>query len=85
MAKVELTPEAIRRAVAEFDHVGRTAFLDTYGFKAAKDYFLFLDGQNYDSKAIVAVAHKFIPGFDRALTNDELSGGIADAAGFLRP
>ena len=50
MAKVELTPEAIRRAVAEFDHAGRTAFLENYGFKAAKDYFLVLEGQNYDSK-----------------------------------
>lgn len=40
---------------------------------------LLVDGQEYDSKAIVAVAHKHLPGDGRPLRHDELSGGLGDA------
>ncbi|RZJ45955.1 MAG: HNH endonuclease [Brevundimonas sp.] len=65
--------------------MGRVEFRKHYGFKGARDYFLTVAGENYDSKAIVAVAHRFLPGGPgRALRPDELSGGINDAGGKLR-
>jgi hypothetical protein len=51
-----LDPERVRLAVAEFDALGRTKFLDQYGFKKAKSYFLEFDGRLYDSKAVVGRA-----------------------------
>lgn len=52
-------PQAVRRAVAECDRLGREAFLDRYGFGPARRYFLLVDDQRYDSKAIVGVAHRY--------------------------
>lgn len=79
MARPPLTIEAVHQAIAEFDELGREPFLRTYGFGTAKDYMLLVDGREYDSKAIVAVAHKYLPGDGRPLRSDELSGGVADA------
>lgn len=53
----------------------REVFLDTYGFGQAKEYFLNLNGEHYDSKAIVGVAAKFLPSIARPLLNNEFSGG----------
>lgn len=78
----KLTREAVEQALAEYRKLGRTAFRKTYGFRGARDYFLVVDGENYDSKAIVAVAHRYLPG-GVALKPSDLSGGIADAAGKL--
>lgn len=78
-----LTVDAVKQAVAEFDQLGRAAFLAKYGFKEARSYYLVEDGVSYDSKAIVAVAYKFVPGVGRALRYDELSGGIAGAVSEL--
>lgn len=79
MARPPLTIEAVHQAIAEFDELGREPFLRTYGFGTAKDYMLLVDGREYDSKAIVAVAHKYLLGDGRPLRHDELSGGVADA------
>ena len=49
--------DAVLRAVAEFDQIGRDAFLDKYGFGRARRYFLVHGGRRYDSKAIVGVAY----------------------------
>ncbi|MER8806053.1 HNH endonuclease [Mesorhizobium australicum] len=75
----ELTRAAVEAAINEYDEKTRKAFLDEYGFKGARDYFLVVNGKNYDSKAIVAVAHKFLE-TGRPLTHDELVGGKNDAA-----
>ena len=48
---------AVERAVVEFDELGRDGFLERYGFGRARDYFLLVGAQKYDSKAIVAAAH----------------------------
>ena len=81
MARAEITAEAVQKAIAEFDELGRKAFLIRYGFNGARDYFLVHDGKNYDSKAIAAVAQKWAPGGDgQPLTPLELSGGKSDAA-----
>jgi 5-methylcytosine-specific restriction protein A len=77
-----LTTEAVCQAVAEFDRLGREKFLNTYGFAEAREYFLIYNGQAYDSKAIVGVAHKFLPG-GRVLSPHEFSGGKDGAAAEL--
>lgn len=49
-------PEAVLQAIAEFDELGRDAFLKKYGYGKADRYFLEHNGQRYDSKAIAGVA-----------------------------
>jgi 5-methylcytosine-specific restriction protein A len=80
---VELTPDAVLKAIAEFDRLGRSSFLSTYGFGKARGYFLVHNGKPYDSKAIAGVAHQYLPG-RTALKLDEFSGGEDGAAGRLR-
>ena len=67
--------QAILDAVAEFDRMGRAAFLDKYGYGVAKRYYLEIDDQLYDSKAIVGVAHKYQFPSEGPLTPAEFSGG----------
>jgi 5-methylcytosine-specific restriction protein A len=82
MALADLTdPEAVHKAIAEFDERGREAFLDEYGFHAARDYFLVVDGKRYDSKAIAGVAHLYERGL--LLTAGEFSGGDSTVANRL--
>jgi 5-methylcytosine-specific restriction protein A len=83
MKSPRLTEAAITKAVREFDRLGRKTFLKKYGFSGAKDYFLVIDGKNYDSKAIVAVAHQYLPG-GRPLGPYGLHGGAGDAAKTLK-
>ncbi|WP_298746934.1 HNH endonuclease [uncultured Serinicoccus sp.] len=79
MAFADLTdPEAVRKAIAEFDERGREAFLDEYGFHPARDYFVVVDGKRYDSKAIAGVAHLYERGV--LLTPGEFSGGDSTVA-----
>lgn len=52
-------PDAVRRAINEFDEIGRTAFLKKYGFGKARDYLIVLGGKRYDSKAIFGAAHGY--------------------------
>ncbi|GAA4717160.1 DUF3578 domain-containing protein [Sphingomonas lutea] len=67
--------EAVLEAIREWDELGRSAFLQKYGYGSAKSYFVQHDGKAYDSKAIAGVAvGKQFP--DRGpLRNDEFSGG----------
>ena len=52
MALGEVTDsKAVIVAIAEFDDVGRDAFLKKYGFSKARSYFIRSDGRRYDSKA----------------------------------
>lgn len=82
MALADLTnPEAVRKAIMEFDERGREAFLDEYGFHPARDYFIMLDGKRYDSKAIAGVAHLYERG--TLLTASEFSGGDSSVANRL--
>jgi hypothetical protein len=52
-------PEVVRKAVAEFDRIGREAFLAKYDFGKARDYFLAHGGGRYDSKAIIGAAYSY--------------------------
>lgn len=49
-------PQAVIRAIGEFDRIGREAFLAKYRFGEALAYFVNYEGTLYDSKPIVAVA-----------------------------
>jgi putative restriction endonuclease len=67
---------AIRGAIAEFDSLGRDAFLQKYGFRRARQYFLSTsDGKLYDSKAIVGVAHGIQFPTQGPLRAEDFSGG----------
>ncbi|MFJ8081920.1 HNH endonuclease [Streptomyces sp. NPDC096205] len=77
-----ITRDAVLRAIAEYDELGRTEFLAKYGFKESLSYVLVHEGGWYDSKAIVGVAHKWDHG--RALLPAEFSGGKDHAAAWLR-
>lgn len=84
MALGDVTAEGVERAAAEFDDLGRDAFLDRYDFGRARTHFLVHGGHRYDSKAIVGAAH----GHDRPdlgpLRSQEFSGGEATVARHLR-
>lgn len=74
MGYLDVTHEAILKAIKEYDDLGRDHFLATYGFGRARSYWLVYNGKKYDSKAVVGVAHRFLP--DRqALTPKQLIGG----------
>lgn len=57
MALADVTPAGVRAAIAEFDRLGRDAFLRSTGFGRTRAYYLGHDGRLYDSKAIVGYAH----------------------------
>ncbi|MFF3018697.1 HNH endonuclease [Streptomyces sp. NPDC057939] len=82
MGQEAITREAVLKAVAEHDEMGREAFLSMYGFGEARSYVLVHEGREYDSKAIAGVAHKWDQG--RALKPGEFSGGKDHAAAWLK-
>lgn len=84
MALSDLTRDAVLQAIAEFDQLGREAFLDHYGFSHARDYFVVHEGRQYDSKAIAGVAHRFIAPGGRALPPADFSGGEVTVEKTLR-
>jgi 5-methylcytosine-specific restriction enzyme A len=79
----DLTAEAIESTVAEFDVLGREAFLAKYGYGEAKRYFLVIGSRRYDSKAVAGVACGHVNG-QSALRNNEFSGGEQQVATRLR-
>ena len=79
----DITRDAVLKAMADCDTLGREVFLEKYGFGPAHEYFLEHDGKLYDSKAIVGVAHGFSgPGFAQ-LTAQEFAGGDSTVAPLL--
>ncbi len=84
MALNDLTEAAIVQALDEFDAIGREAFLDKYGFKPARSYFLVRAGKQYDSKAIAGAAHGYVSDGFEPLTHDQLTGGESQVAPVLR-
>jgi len=51
--------QAILDAVAEFDQIGREAFLKKYGFARSRRYFLDYNRRLYDSKPILGAAYAY--------------------------
>lgn len=52
-------PASVEQAVAEFDQIGREDFLKKYNFGKAREYYLVINGNKYDSKPILAAAHGY--------------------------
>ncbi|GAA2112622.1 HNH endonuclease signature motif containing protein [Actinomadura alba] len=77
-----ITREAVLKAIAECDQLGRDAFLEQYGFDQARQYVLVHEGVHYDSKAIVGVSHRYVA--DRPLQAGEFSGGRATVMRLLK-
>lgn len=74
--------KAVINAIRECDLLGREAFRERYGFGEADRYYLRFDAQEYDSKPVIAVAHKYQFPTKGALKND-FSGGKMHAARHL--
>lgn len=72
--------EAIARAVAEFDRLGREVFLARYGYRKASRFMLKVGRRLYDSKAIIGCAAQW-SGLGRPLRASEFSGGASRLAG----
>jgi len=70
--------------MAEFDRLGRAAFLAKYGFGPAREYFLEHGGVLYDSKAVAGAAHGVQFPDKGALASADFSGGEATVARKLR-
>ncbi|MBD5787434.1 hypothetical protein IF650_14770 [Cellulosimicrobium terreum] len=77
-----VTRQHILSAIAEYDDRGAENFLGVYGFTRSVREVLEHEGEEYDAKAILGVAHKFATG--RTATADELAGGKVDAITILR-
>jgi 5-methylcytosine-specific restriction enzyme A len=77
MALKDVTADGVRRALVEFDEIGRDAFLAKYGFGRSRAYKLVIDDREYDSKAIVGAAHGWSGRGLEPLTADAFSGGDA--------
>lgn len=75
---------AILEAIAEFDRLGRDAFLEKYGFGRSKKYILDYKGRAFDSKAIVGAAHGFQFPEKGPLDPAEFVGGEATVLPKLR-
>jgi hypothetical protein len=79
----DITRDAVLKAIDEYDELGQDAFLSRHGFGSARSYFLIRNGKTYDSKAIVGVAHGYLPG-RQPLSAGKFSGGEATVGRLLR-
>lgn len=82
MSISDVTRDAILQAVAEYDRSPGT-FLQDHGFGRARTYVLVHEGREYDSKAIVGVAHGYLAGKE-VLTAGDFSGGLGTVVKLLR-
>ncbi len=73
-------PAAIRAAVDEFDRLGRSAFLDKYGFGKARGYFLRIGDKRYDAKAIAGAGH----GYQFPSVGPLLASAFSDGAATMK-
>jgi ribosomal protein S27AE len=73
VALSDITREAVLQAMDEYDELGADEFLSRYGFAPATVYRVAEHGRQYDSKAIVGVAHGYATG--QFLTASDFSGG----------
>ena len=69
------TREAVLAAIAEFDDIGRTAFLEKYGFGKSRSYFVLHEGSRYDSKELAGAAIGHQHPDEVPPTADQFSGG----------
>lgn len=67
---------AVLAAIAEYDAIGRRAFLERYGFGPSTRYLLVHNERHYDSKAIAGVAYGFEHPASGPLRSKDFSGGL---------
>ena len=84
MTVSDLTRNSVLQALAEFDELGRDAFLDRYKFGKARGYFVVNNGRRYDSKAIAGAAHAYTSDGAKTLKASDFSGGEKTVAARLR-
>lgn len=70
-------PTAVRAAAAEYDRVGELEFLSAHHFGPARRYVVVVGGREYDSKAILGVAHGYQYPEQGDLDRRTFSGGRA--------
>lgn len=76
--------DAVLRAMAEYDGLGREEFLERYGFGHAKQWKIVHEGREYDQKAIYGVAWGFEHPDVGPLQTDDLTGGETSTIPQLR-
>lgn len=71
--------QAVLTALREFDTLGRTGFLEKYGFGKSREYMLrdAETGNLYDSKAIVGAAYGYAFPDEGPFGPEDFSGGEA--------
>lgn len=84
MAISDVTKDSVLKAVEEYRALGQNAFLEKYGFGKSTRYLLQVDGEDFDSKAIVGAAHGYALPEAGPLSNSAFSGGRDAAAGVLK-
>jgi len=84
MTLSDIDQAAVLRAIEEFDHLERDAFLQKYGFGRSRAYFLRHGGKLYDSKAIIGVAHGYSGDGRSTLSAAQFTGGELTVAQTLR-
>jgi hypothetical protein len=69
------TREPVLQAIEEFDRVGRTEFLEKYGFRASTHLYVKHEGRRYDIKALASATHGYADPAAAPLTNNAFSSG----------
>ncbi len=85
MSLSEITRSHVLSAIAEFDELGREAFLAKYGYGEAKAYYLVYEGREYDSKAIAGVARRYARPDLGPMLSAKFTGGDKRVGELLRP
>jgi len=70
-----ISRKAVLAAIAECDRLGRDSFLVKCGYGRGRNYFLDISGREYDSKAILGVAHGYEYPELGPLSHHAFSGG----------
>jgi 5-methylcytosine-specific restriction protein B len=77
MGLSDISADAVLKAIAEYDRVGRETFLAKYGSGPSRRYLLRHEGRLYDSKAILGAAHGHQFPDQGPLRSADFSGGLA--------
>lgn len=79
-----VTRQSVLLAMAEYDDLGRDAFLEKYGFREARTHLVWNGKRSYDSKAVVGAAFGYLPGRPDPLRSNEFYGGQPSIRPLLR-